>query len=94
MAATGHTVGKDAGRDILTVNAGSSSVRFAFYRPADPPSRIFHGKVDRIGLSDAYLAFEDDERATRESRAVAGVDHAAISRSVARTSSVMIVGSR
>jgi len=57
MAAADHSVGKDAGRDILTVNAGSSSVRFALYRRDNPPPQIFHGKVDRIGLPDAYLAF-------------------------------------
>ena len=82
MAAADHSGGKDAGREILTVNAGSSSVRFALYRRADPPSRIFHGKVDRIGLPDTYLAFEDDARGTRESRAVTSVDHAAAASAV------------
>jgi acetate kinase len=77
MAAADPSGAKSAGREILTVNAGSSSVRFALYRRADPPSRIFRGKLDRIGLPDAYLAFEDDARGIRESRAVAVVDHAA-----------------
>jgi acetate kinase len=67
---------KNAERGILTVNAGSSSIRFALYRQADPPSRIFHGKVDRIGLPDAHLAFEDDEHDARDSRAIDSVDHA------------------
>ena len=60
MAAADPSVAKGAGREILTDNAGSSSVRFALYRRADPPSRIFRGKVDRIGLPDAYLAFEEE----------------------------------
>jgi acetate kinase len=60
---------------ILTINAGSSSIRFALYRRAEPPARIFHGKVDRIGLPDTTESFADDERNTHESRKLGSVAH-------------------
>jgi len=42
---------------ILTINSGSSSIKFSLYRVADPMERLVHGKVDRIGLSDTKLTF-------------------------------------
>jgi acetate kinase len=44
---------------ILTINAGSSSIRFAFYDLGDPPAKLSHGKIDRIGLDDAALNATD-----------------------------------
>lgn len=38
---------------ILTINGGSSSIKFALFEAADPPNRILGGSIDRIGLSDA-----------------------------------------
>jgi acetate kinase len=44
-------------RFILTINAGSSSIRFAFYQVGVALARCLHGKLDRIGESDAILTF-------------------------------------
>ncbi len=41
--------------NILTINAGSSSIRFAIYETARPPLKLLQGKMERIGLSDANL---------------------------------------
>jgi hypothetical protein len=35
---------------ILTINGGSSRIKFAFYRAGEPLKRELYGKVDRIGL--------------------------------------------
>jgi acetate kinase len=35
---------------ILTVNGGSSSVKFALYGAGEPPQRLAQGSVERIGL--------------------------------------------
>jgi acetate kinase len=35
---------------VLTINCGSSSIRFAAFEAGDPPRRLLRGKVDRIGL--------------------------------------------
>jgi acetate kinase len=44
-----------AGTSILTINGGSSSVKFAVYTAGDPPQRRLGGIIDRIGLKDTTL---------------------------------------
>ena len=41
---------------VLTINAGSSSIRFAFYGSGSAPAKLEYGKIERIGESGA--AFE------------------------------------
>jgi acetate kinase len=41
--------------NILTINAGSSSIRFALIDCAGRPIRVLDGKVERIGSPDACL---------------------------------------
>ena len=38
---------------ILTINGGSSSLKFALFDRGEPPARLLSGRVDRIGLEDA-----------------------------------------
>jgi acetate kinase len=44
---------------ILTINGGSSSIKFALYQIGEPPEQTFHGSVDRIGLPGTNLTFRD-----------------------------------
>jgi acetate kinase len=44
---------------LLTINGGSSSIRFALYGTDKPLRRRLHGKVDRIGQSGTNLTFAD-----------------------------------
>ncbi|HXB93173.1 MAG TPA: hypothetical protein VNU72_12825, partial [Puia sp.] len=44
---------------ILTINGGSSSIKFAIYETGTSPKRTLHGKIDRIALPDCYLTFTD-----------------------------------
>jgi acetate kinase len=44
---------------LLTINGGSSSIRFALFDVGDPLRRLLDGKVDRIGLSGTSLTFKD-----------------------------------
>ncbi len=53
---------------ILTINGGSSSIKFALYQVGEPLKRGLHGKVDRIGLSGTNLTFNDPTKKSRESR--------------------------
>jgi acetate kinase len=52
----------------LTVNGGSSSIKFALYTPGQPPRREMTGSIDRIGLPDGVLkvarAGRDPERSS------------------------------
>ncbi|AEI99943.1 Acetate kinase [Nitrosomonas sp. Is79A3] len=47
---------------ILTINGGSSSIKFALYQIGEPLVRMLHGKIDRIGLPDTSLEFNDPIR--------------------------------
>lgn len=51
---------------ILTINGGSSSIKFALYRVEEPLQRRLYGNVDRIGLSGTNLTFHDPEHLPRE----------------------------
>src|SRR6185436_570692 len=62
---------------VLTVNGGSSSIKFAVYQSGDPPTRILQGKIDRIGVPGTSFAFHDSARDQRESRVIGDKDHAA-----------------
>jgi acetate kinase len=43
--------------DVLTINGGSSSIKFALYQVGEPLKRKLYGKIDRIGLSGTNLTF-------------------------------------
>jgi acetate kinase len=44
---------------ILTINGGSSSIKFALYDAVSPLKRGLYGAVDRVGLSGTNLTFHD-----------------------------------
>jgi acetate kinase len=62
---------------VLTLNAGSSSVKFAVYRVGVPLLLELHGKMDRIGLDGTHLIFQDTATDQQQSLAVAVADHSA-----------------
>ncbi len=55
---------------VLTVNGGSSSIKFALYHLDERPTRRLKGKIDRIGLPGTSLSFEDATRNQQESRGI------------------------
>jgi acetate kinase len=60
---------------ILTINGGSSSIKFALFQADNPLKRGLYGKVDRIGLSGTNLTFNDPAKKKQESRKLAAADH-------------------
>jgi acetate kinase len=44
--------------NLLTINGGSSSIRFAIFAPPQPRQPLLQGKIDRIGAADAALSIE------------------------------------
>jgi len=66
---------KPANPRILTINGGSSSIRFAVYQVGEPLKRRLYGKVDRVGLSGTNLTFNDPTRNSPDSRSLAASDH-------------------
>lgn len=59
---------------ILTINGGSSSIKFALYQASEPLKRRLHGKIDRIGLSGTILTFTDSTRDQHDSLRLAASD--------------------
>ena len=64
-----------ASTSILTINGGSSSIKFALYQSGEALERKLVGKVDRIGLSGTNLTFNDSSQAEPRSRSIAAVNH-------------------
>jgi acetate kinase len=62
---------------VLTINGGSSSIKFALYQAGPPPQRGLYGAVDRIGLKGTTLEFQDAAGPPPESRNLTAPDHKA-----------------
>jgi acetate kinase len=62
---------------VLTINAGSSSLKFALFRTGKPPQRILAGKFDRIGLRGGKLIIKDLERGKQTERDFDAANHIA-----------------
>jgi acetate kinase len=60
---------------VLSINGGSSSIKFALYKIRDPPKRTLYGTVDCIGRPDATLTFTDLVRNQQDSRSIEVPDH-------------------
>jgi acetate kinase len=60
---------------ILTINGGSSSIKFALYAAVKPLKRGLYGTVDRIGLSGTNLTFHEADGKPQASRKLIAADH-------------------
>jgi acetate kinase len=66
---------KPGDSQILTINGGSSSIKFALFPSGEPLKRRLHGKVDRIGLGGTNLSFHDAEGKPSASHQLDAADH-------------------
>lgn len=66
---------KSANEYILTINGGSSSVKFALYSDERPLKRRFYGRMDRVGLSGGNLVCFDAAGHHRASLNLEQSDH-------------------
>lgn len=62
---------------ILTINGGSSSLKFALYGATRPLVRLAGGMIDRIGIPESVMIVTDREKRQVEQRSVDAPDHAA-----------------
>ncbi len=62
---------------VLTINGGSSSIRFAIYECGRPWRRRLAGKVDRIGSSGTNLSVSDAAGKPAGPQRLARADHSA-----------------
>jgi acetate kinase len=58
-------------QSVLTINGGSSSIKFALFEAAAPLRRVLEGRIERIGLPEAKLRVKGLSQADNFSRAVA-----------------------
>jgi acetate kinase len=72
---------KPANPNILTINGGSSSIKFALFEFGDSLQRVRSGVIDRIGFPDATLHVKGVNPADNVSRAIVASDHTSDHRS-------------
>ena len=62
---------------VLTINGGSSSIRFAVYEAGETLRRRLDGKIDRIGLNGANLIVNDATGKPQAPHRLAATEHRA-----------------
>ena len=60
---------------ILTINGGSSSIKFALFDVSDSLRRILEGTIERIGLPQATFVVKGPDKAENFTRSVAVANH-------------------
>ena len=66
---------KPANARILTINGGSSSIKFALFETGDSLLWILNGEIERIGRPEATLRVKGSDQADNLSRPAAAPDH-------------------
>ncbi len=70
------TVALENAPSVLCLNGGSSSVRFALYGLDSSPTALLRGKIDRIGLQNTRITFEDFRHEQKGTDVIGDFDHA------------------
>jgi acetate kinase len=68
---------KPANPGILTINGGSSSIKFALFEAGDSLRRILAGRIERIGLPEATFVVKGLNQADNFTRSVTAANHTA-----------------
>ena len=63
---------------VLTINSGSSSIKFALYNIDGSLERILYGKVDRIGLKGTSLDFNNLRKKKKGNLRIEVSDHKSV----------------
>ena len=70
---------------ILTLNGGSSSIKFAMFAAQAALRPVLSGRIERIGTADAVFSVQGDDRGVALTRRIAGPNHAAADQTAAVT---------
>jgi acetate kinase len=57
---------------ILTINGGSSSIKFALYELQSPLKKILAGQIERIGIEGTKLTWNDNESIAVDAKDITG----------------------
>jgi len=69
---------KQAKACVLTINGGSSNIKFALFEADDTLQRILDGGIERIGLSESIFVVKGLNKADNFTRSVTAANHAAV----------------
>jgi acetate kinase len=64
-------------RSVLTINGGSSSIKFALFRTGPAMQRILEGRIERIGLPEAKFVVKGQNQAENFCKTISAPDHKA-----------------
>jgi acetate kinase len=62
-------------RCVLTINSGSSSIRFAVFEASEPQRRVLGGKVDRIGVNGTALIVDGKDGSEADRHTINATTH-------------------
>jgi acetate kinase len=65
----------DKNHCILSVNGGSSSIKFSLYRIKEPLEQLFYGEIENIGTKKATLNFNNAPHQQRNSLDIEAANH-------------------
>ena len=60
---------------ILTINGGSSSIKFSLYKIKQPLEILFCGEIENIGSAKAKLSFNNSVTEQKNSNKIQATDH-------------------
>ncbi len=60
---------------ILTINGGSSSIKFSLYKMKEPLEQLFYGEIENIGTQKAKLNFTNLVTEEKNSVSIQSTDH-------------------
>ncbi len=60
---------------ILTINGGSSSIKFSLYKIEDPLKQMFNGQIENIGTKKAKLSFNNSVTEQKNRIPIKAKDH-------------------
>jgi len=66
---------KPADQRILTINGGSSSIKFALFEVGESLRRVLEGAIERIGQPESAFQVKDLERNNNISKSIVAPDH-------------------
>ncbi len=60
---------------ILTINGGSSSIKFSLYKIENPLKQMFYGQLENIGSANAKLSFNNSITEQKNCISIKAADH-------------------
>ena len=79
---------------VLTVNGGSSSIKFALFEARAAMRRILEGRIEGIGQPQGQFVVKSEKRSENETRSIAVPDHEAAVNALMDWAETRIAGGR